>query len=244
MFLNMWTAELRNLAILLLVWFVTCSHCYISSFSFTSNRRNSRVDCYCNLNVATTPSRSQIWPHWQAQSHAVIFSSAARQRNCILVSHDMQINKRLASNRLYSIINGGDQWSVYASLAVVAAAGLKSEKTVVGRSLSGPVTAMLFASILTNVGILPHEGSIFVGQLQQFVVKLATPLLLLGADLREIFRETGILLRAFLLGSVGTLLGSTVAFTLFGRYLDDEGWKIVSALTAKNIGGGLNFMVL
>jgi uncharacterized membrane protein len=83
--------------------------------------------------------------------------------------------------------------------------------------------------------------------LQSFVVKLATPLLLLGADLNKIFRDTGSLMKAFLLGTIGTLLGSSLGFILFGPSLSSLGelgdnWKIAACLTSKNIGGGLNFM--
>lgn len=78
-------------------------------------------------------------------------------------------------------------------------------------------------------------------------VKLATPLLLLKADLRRTLRESGgSLLAMFLIGSFGTLLGSFISYFVFGRYFQlyglDEGWKLATALTAKNIGGGLNYM--
>jgi uncharacterized membrane protein len=108
---------------------------------------------------------------------------------------------------------------------------------------------MLISAIATNIGILPTAGSIYITQLQSFVVKLATPLLLLGADLKAIFRETKGLLKAFFVGTAGTLLGSILAYNLFASRLQEiglpgDGWKIAAALTAKNIGGGLNFMAV
>jgi len=147
---------------------------------------------------------------------------------------------------LSSFINIDDRWSLWAVASSAAAIGLRLERTVLGKSLSGPVCAMLITAILTNFGILP-SGSVHMTNLQSFVVKLATPLLLLGADLNKIFRETGSLMKAFLLGTVGTLLGSTLGFVLFGSSLSTLGelgdnWKIAACLTAKNIGGGLNFM--
>jgi len=108
---------------------------------------------------------------------------------------------------------------------------------------------MLLTTILTMVGVLPIGGSVHITSLQGFVVKLATPLLLLGADLGEIFRETGSLLRAFLVGTCGTLLGSMLGYSLFASQLQSigasgDGWKIAGCITAKNIGGGLNFMAV
>ena len=128
-----------------------------------------------------------------------------------------------------------------------AAAALRAERTtVVGKGLSGPVTAMLITFVLTNIGVLPPGGSVHLAALQGFVLRLATPLLLLGADLRKIIQETGVMLQAFLLGATGTLLGSVVAMAVLAGPLGavgvpGDGWKVASALTAKNIGGGLNF---
>lgn len=108
---------------------------------------------------------------------------------------------------------------------------------------------MLCTVVLTNMGVLPATGSVHMTNLQGFVVKLATPLLLLGADMRKIFRETGGLLKVFLLGTLSTIVGSTLGFAMVGRNLRalslaDDGWKISAALTAKNIGGGLNYMAV
>jgi uncharacterized membrane protein len=57
-------------------------------------------------------------------------------------------------------------------------------------------------------------------------------------------RETGQLLAAFLLGSLATLIGSAAAVALFplGPHLGDMGWRIASALTARHIGGAVNYM--
>lgn len=45
-------------------------------------------------------------------------------------------------------------------------------------------------------------------------VPLAVPLLLLDADLKKCFRSTGTLLKAFLVGSMGTLVGTICAYYL------------------------------
>lgn len=136
-----------------------------------------------------------------------------------------------------------NKWGLYAVIASSAASALRLErKTEIGRSLSGPVTAMLITAVLTNIGVLPSTGSIHLVSLQVFVLKLATPLLLLGADMKKIFGETGVMLKAFFLGALGTLLGSFIAMMLLSGPMSSIGipgdsWKIASALTAKNIGG-------
>lgn len=156
----------------------------------------------------------------------------------------------LAALPHWMIISPDDKWSLYAAISLASAMGLNLERrNIVEKSLSGPVSAMLFTAILTNVGILPASGSIHITLLQSFIVRLATPLLLLGADMKKIFRETGVLLQAFLCGTLGTVIGSLVGYIFLTDSLNvigsnGDGWKIVSALTAKNIGGGLNFLAV
>lgn len=155
-----------------------------------------------------------------------------------------RINRlRLSSIPQFLEILPDNKWGLYAVIASSAAGALRLErKTDIGRSLSGPVTAMLITAVLTNIGVLPSTGSIHLVNLQVFVLKLATPLLLLGADMKKIFGETGVMLKAFFLGTFGTLLGSFIAMILFCGPMSSIGipgdsWKIASALTAKNIGG-------
>ena len=138
-----------------------------------------------------------------------------------------------------SLIRADDCWSLWAFIAASAAAGLQLEqKTSVGKALSGPVCSMLLSVLATNIGILPIAGSPYISQLQSFVVKVATPLLLLGADVRKIFKDTKGLVNAFLVGTIGTLLGSVLSFSVCHSLLDSvglpgDGWKLAAALTAK-----------
>jgi len=66
-------------------------------------------------------------------------------------------------------------------------------------------------------------------------VPLAIPLLLLDADLRKCIKVTGRLLRAFLVGAVGTVVGTLVAFLLVPMKNIVGGDKIASALCARHV---------
>lgn len=46
---------------------------------------------------------------------------------------------------------------------------------------------------------------------------------------------------AFLIGAVGTVLGTAVAFYAIGPKLGPDGWKVAAALCASYIGGAVNF---
>eukprot|EP00638_Chattonella_subsalsa_P017528 CAMPEP_0117818170 /NCGR_PEP_ID=MMETSP0949-20121206/1094_1 /TAXON_ID=44440 /ORGANISM="Chattonella subsalsa, Strain CCMP2191" /LENGTH=315 /DNA_ID=CAMNT_0005656645 /DNA_START=172 /DNA_END=1119 /DNA_ORIENTATION=- len=123
-----------------------------------------------------------------------------------------------------SIIGADDQWGNYAVISCAAAAGIKLESTFIGKSLSGPICSMLLTAILTNIGILPADPSPYVGSLQGFVVKIATPLLLLGADVVKIIHETGRLLLAFAIAACSTLLGLAVDNVLGLFYFPLVSW--------------------
>ena len=76
----------------------------------------------------------------------------------------------------------------------------RSEKTKIGRMLSGALVSTLVALAASNLGIISCEApaySVVLG----FLLPLAVPLLLFRADLRKVIQSTGTLLLAFLLGS-------------------------------------------
>lgn len=92
-----------------------------------------------------------------------------------------------------SLISPTDTWEIWSALLGSASVGYYANRTKVGGALSGPVCAMLCGALLANVGVLPPPGPHFA-TIQTTVVSLATPLLLLGADLRVVFRDTSRLL--------------------------------------------------
>jgi len=58
-------------------------------------------------------------------------------------------------------------------------------------------------------------------------------------------KDTGRLLQAFLCGSVASIVGSFTAFSLMPlQTLGDDGWKVAGALTARHIGGSVNYVAV
>ena len=55
----------------------------------------------------------------------------------------------------------------------------------------------------------------------------------------QVLRDTGRLLGAFFLGSIGTTVGTLVALKLLplSTWLGEHGWKMASALMSRHIGG-------
>lgn len=139
-----------------------------------------------------------------------------------------------------------------ASVATVSQTA--AQRTVVGRLLGPPVTAMAIAFLLGSVGVLPSGGSAASSFLADLSLKLATPALLLSADLSRL-RDCGPLLASFGMAAAGTvgsccatMLAATTttmgASSSWSWCLRDDAVKIAAALMAKNVGGGINYMAV
>ncbi|PRW59633.1 putative membrane -like [Chlorella sorokiniana] len=111
--------------------------------------------------------------------------------------------------------------------------------------MSGALLSTLFGLALSNLGVVPAEAPHVYGVVNAYLLPLAVPLLLFSADLRRVLKETGRLLGAFAWGAVATVLGSLLAFKLMPlRMLGADGWKVAAALTARHIGGSVNYVAV
>ena len=161
------------------------------------------------------------------------------------------IDSRLLALQLPStpLVAATDQWGNWAALTGTATISqLLGKTTKIGRLLGPPVTAMAITFLLASVGVLAPGGTPAAKSLQLLSLQLATPLLLLGADLRDCASRCGPLLYAFLLASVATTTACVVAWRASGRMLQTalgvDGLIIAAALMAKNIGGGINYVAV
>ena len=142
-----------------------------------------------------------------------------------------------------------DHWGNYAALMASASlAQVVGQTTRVGRLLGAPVTAMALTFAAASVGILPPGGSPAAKALQLLAIQLATPLVLLGADLRNVRESCGPLLVSFAVAAMGTIVACLVGWRLVSQPLSHalgaDGLKISAALLAKNVGGGINYIAV
>jgi uncharacterized membrane protein len=72
---------------------------------------------------------------------------------------------------------------------------------------------MAITLAMCNAGLMPRTSPAYA-VVNKFLVPLAVPLLLLDADLRKVARNTGPLFVAFIIGSVGTVVGTVSRFAL------------------------------
>lgn len=137
-------------------------------------------------------------------------------------------------------------WATSATLMASAALGLVLESTPVGAALSAPLISMFTTLALSNIGLMPTASPIYAG-VTSYLVPLAVPLLLFSADIRRTIVETGKLLIAFVVGTIGTLVGTLVAWKLVPLERSvgaSDAWKIASALCSRHIGGATNFIAV
>lgn len=122
---------------------------------------------------------------------------------------------------------------------VVVAFCMWAERRPWGQKIGGPLLLIGIGMALANTGFIPYSAPVY-GTIASFLVPAAIPLLLLRADLRTIFSESGPMLTAFLVAAAATVVG---AFA--GAWAIDMGpfeAQIAGTVTSSYIGGSLNFV--
>jgi uncharacterized membrane protein len=137
------------------------------------------------------------------------------------------------------LIDADQTFPLSAAIMVIVAFGLWAERQPWGQMLGGPLLLLAIAMAASNVGIIPYSAPIY-GTVAGFLVPAAIPLLLMRADFRTIFSESGPMLIAFIIATVATVAGAFV-----GVLLIDMGpleARIAGTITSSYIGGSLNFV--
>ncbi|KAI5062522.1 hypothetical protein GOP47_0023061 [Adiantum capillus-veneris] len=103
------------------------------------------------------------------------------------------------------LVAPSSHWGMWSVLLCIAAFGIWSEKaTHWGSVLSGALVSTLVGLAASNMGLIATDAPAY-SIVNQYLLPLSVPLLLLKADLRVVVVSTGRLLLAFCLGS-GKLL--------------------------------------
>jgi uncharacterized membrane protein len=147
------------------------------------------------------------------------------------------------------LIAANDSWGNWATLTGTASlAHYLGKTTAIGRALVPPVTAMALTFTSATIGLLAPGGTTAATALQKLTLQLATPLILLGADLTNAWQRCGPMLVSFLVAASATLLACSIAWPVIGSALTSalgrDGLILAAALMAKNVGGGLNYMAV
>ncbi len=140
----------------------------------------------------------------------------------------------------HAIIGPDQAWMLWAILILSATFGIWAEQyTKWGNKLSAVVVSILITFLLSNLYIIPTKAPTY-GIVWSYLVPLAVPLLLFKANIRRIIKEAGPTLIAFGIGSVGTVIGTYIAFKTIP--LGEEGWKLAGIFCSTYIGGSMNYV--
>ncbi len=128
-----------------------------------------------------------------------------------------------------------------------SALGIVGERKRWYGKISGIIVTISFTILLVSLGIIPSASdptlSVAVYDMAfTYIIPLAIPLLLFNVNIKRMIRESGGLLKAFLLGTVGICLGVMVACWVFP--LGPEKYKLAAVFSATYIGGAVNFMAV
>ncbi len=128
-------------------------------------------------------------------------------------------------------------FAIWAMLAALAALGFWSDRTRLGRNVSGLAIVLATGMVLSNLGVAPRQSPVY-GVVWSTLVPVAIPLLLLKANLRRILAETRGMLLPFTLGAVGTTAGALLGYWLLP--LGEHAPELAGVFSATYIGGSMN----
>lgn len=142
-----------------------------------------------------------------------------------------------------SLVSPNDHWVLWTVLIGTAALSiLLEQKNKIAAKLTGPVLALVFGMLMSNLGIIPTEAATY-DIVWDYVVPLAIPLLLMKMNIHKIIKETGRMFGAFHVSSLGTIVGAFIAVFVL-KNLIAEVAMIGGIMTASYIGGGVNFVAM
>ncbi|MEB6298694.1 DUF819 family protein [Staphylococcus xylosus] len=142
-----------------------------------------------------------------------------------------------------ALIDKGDTWILWAIIIVWATMSLFLEQRYQWASkISGAIIALVGAMVLSNFKVIPTSSPVY-DTVWDYIVPLSIPLLLFSSNIMKIWKESRRLLIIFFIASIGTMIGTFVAFIILNQWIPYLN-KIGAIMTGSYIGGGVNFAAL
>lgn len=144
-----------------------------------------------------------------------------------------------------SIISPENNLLLLSVVVGAATLGIWSEYKKWTGQVSGILITMILMSVLSMSGVVPlasdpnQKVAVYELVLNYFI-PISIPMMLMGSNITRIVREGGRLLFAFLVGALGVILGSFLAFFLID--LGADSGNAAGVISATLIGGSMNFV--
>ncbi len=131
---------------------------------------------------------------------------------------------------------------VILSFSVIASLWLE-KRFALCRKLGAGGIAILIGIALSNSGFLTDD-SVAYDFLMSQGVSASIVLILLSIDIRSIKAAGPVMLKAFILGAVGSALGAIIMCWILADDIGEEAYKLAGQFTGTYVGGGMNFAAL
>lgn len=158
------------------------------------------------------------------------------------VERQHAVNPSLAQEASGAIITSS--WGIWATLACVGALALHAERSRWVEGFNAALLATIMGLVVSNLKVIPAHAPHIHGVVNSYLLPLAVPLLLFSGNLSKVL-STGRLLASFMCATVSTVFGSFVACALVPlTSLGADGHMVAAALTARHIGGSINYVAV
>ena len=105
--------------------------------------------------------------------------------------------------------------------------------------VGGTLIALFMAVMLSNMGIIPRESTVW-DAVWNYLIPFCLPMLLFRCNIKCLSRDVGRILTVFLIGTVGTATGSIAGFYILRQKIPQLD-KLAGAFTGTYTGGRSNF---
>lgn len=144
---------------------------------------------------------------------------------------------------MHSLISAQDSWALFAILVAIAAMAIYLEQKYSWASkVTGCVIALIGAMILSNLNIIPLDAKAY-DFVWDYVVPLSIPLLLLKADMRKVWKDSGRMLAIYMLSSFGSVAGAFLAAFLLKEKIPQVA-AAAAMMVGTYTGGSVNLVAM
>jgi len=140
-----------------------------------------------------------------------------------------------------SFIAANDVLAMTAIVFSMVWLGFATDAANIGRILPGVVVILSLGTLLSNLKITPFSSTVadFIGQ---YVVSAAIPLLMIKADLKKIFIESGKVMIGFAAACVGIVIGVLIGYYLLQPW--HVGAQVAGVYAGGFIGGTISLVAV
>lgn len=105
------------------------------------------------------------------------------------------------------------------------------------------IYAYFIPTISTTLGITPAASPVY-DWMVRFLLPIALLLLMITIDLKAILKLGPTALAMVVAGTLGIVIGGPIAYLVFGRFLPEDAWMGLAALSGSWIGGTANMVAV